>query len=93
MSNTLLDLGASGIIKSGDVYTFTSYRGLYLHKKKENLSNFSFKYINNEISFADTDSYKIYLQDNKFFVKTPYFQGSLDNIEQKFLNEDAKLNI
>ncbi|KAA2217666.1 hypothetical protein [Chryseobacterium sediminis] len=93
LSETIMNFGAKELIKNDNTYTFSTSKDLYLLGMRDNLKNYSFDYIDNTLSFTKDESYQIYSIDNTFYVETPYFKGLLEDVDQKNLNEDRKLNV
>jgi hypothetical protein len=93
LSETLMNLGAKELVKNGNTYTFITSKGLYLFGIRENLKDYSFDYIDNTLSLSSDNTYQIYSLENNLYLETPYYKGLLENVEQKYLNEDKKLNL
>lgn len=93
LSETIMNLGATRLIKTGDTYTFSASRDLYLFGVRENLQDYSVNYIDNTLSLSQDNTYKIFSIENNLYLETPNYKGLLENIDQKNLNEDKKLNL
>lgn len=91
LSKTIINLGVKEIEKNGNFYSFKTFRTFKIQDRFVNLSEFEFEYSDHILSFKKDKSYQIYSVANQFYLKTPTYNGMLENITAERINNDENI--